>query len=245
MKYPLFFFTLILLFLFFIPKNKNNSSPKLSGKPISSDSLSLINAFDGDLSTNFKSDKPSNGWIGLQLDSQYKITKIGIAFPKESKKEDYLLGILEGSNDPTFIDAEPLYMITEEINNNKIKYIDIKSTQRYEYIRYIGPNNKYCIISELEIYGDGKIDTNLNSMIVSNEEDYYYQATNLPLVVIHTEDSVEPYDKENYITCSITIIKDNKKDTEDKGKIKLRGNMTLKLYKKPYRIKFDNKQSPL
>ena len=245
MKYPLFFFTLILLFLFFIPKNKNNSSPKLSGKPISSDSLSLINAFDGDLSTNFKSDKPSNGWIGLQLDSQYKITKIGIAFPKESKKEDYLLGILEGSNDPTFIDAEPLYMITEEINNNKIKYIDIKSTQRYEYIRYIGPNNKYCIISELEIYGDGKIDTNLNSMIVSNEEDYYYQATNLPLVVIHTEDSVEPYDKENYITCSITIIKDNKKDTEDKGKIRLRGNMTLKLNKKPYRIKFDNKQSPL
>ena len=136
-------------------------------------------------------------------------------------------------------------MITEEINNNKIKYIDIKSTQRYEYIRYIGPNNKYCIISELEIYGDGKIDTNLNSMIVSNEEAYYYQATNLPLVVIHTEDSVEPYDKENYITCSITIIKDNKKDTEDKGKIRLRGNMTLRLNKKPYRIKFDNKQRPL
>jgi len=34
-------------------------------------------------------------------------------------------------------------------------------------------------------------------MIVSNEEDYYYQGTNLPLVIIHTEESVEPYDKDN------------------------------------------------
>ena len=88
-------------------------------------------------------------------------------------------------------------MITEEIKNKKINYFEIKATKKYEYVRYIGPNNKYCIISELEIYGDGKVDTNLKSMIVSNEEDYYYQATNLPLVIIHTEESVEPYDKDN------------------------------------------------
>ena len=136
-------------------------------------------------------------------------------------------------------------MITEEIENNKINYFEIKSTKKYEYIRYIGPNNKNCIISELEIYGDSKINLNLKSMIVSNEEEYYYQATNLPLVIIHTEESVEPYDKENYITCSIIIIKDNKIDTKGKGQIRLRGNMTLRLKKKPYRIKFDDKQNPL
>ena len=122
-------------------------------------------------------------------------------------------------------------MITEEIENNKINYFEIKSTKKYEYIRYIGPNNKNCIISELEIYGDSKINLNLKSMIVSNEEEYYYQATNLPLVIIHTEESVEPYDKENYITCSIIIIKDNKIDTKGKGQIRLRGNMTLRLKK--------------
>ena len=136
-------------------------------------------------------------------------------------------------------------MITEEIKNNKINYFEIKSTKKYEYIRYIGPNNKNCIISELEIYGDSKISTNLKSMIVFNEKEYYYQATNLPLVVIHIEESAEPVDKENYLTCSITIIKDNKIDTEGKGKIRLRGNMTMRLKKKPYRIKFDDKQSPL
>jgi hypothetical protein len=82
-------------------------------------------------------------------------------------------------------------------------------------------------------------------MEASSEQEYYYQATNLPLIVIHTEESVEPYDKENYITCSIKIIKDNKVDTEGKAKIRLRGNMTFRLKKKPYRIKFDDKQSPL
>ena len=68
-------------------------------------------------------------------------------------------------------------------------------------------------------------------MIVSSEQEYYYQATNLPLMIIHTEEAVEPVDKENYITCSITIIKDNKVDTKGKGKIKLRGIKTLELKK--------------
>ena len=67
----------------------------------------------------------------------------------------------------------------------------------------------------------------------------------MPLVVIYIEESAEPVDKENYLTCSITIIKDNKIDTEGKGKIRLRGNMTMRLKKKPYRIKFDDKQNPL
>ena len=243
MKSLLFVLLIALFFIPFIPKL--NSPAKLSGKPISSDSGSLTTAFDGDLSTDFKSEKPSNGWIGLQLDSQYKIKKIGVAFPKDSKKEDYLLGIIEGSNDPTFLEADPLYMITEEIKNNEINYFEIKSTKKYEYIRYLGPNDKNCIISELEVYEDSKINTNLKSMIVSSEQEYYYQATNLPLIVIHTEEAVEPVDKENYITCSITIIKDNKVDTKGKGKIKLRGNKTLQLKKKPYKIKFDDKQSPL
>jgi hypothetical protein len=239
---------LVLFILFFIPKLNKDATPKLSGKPISSDSSSssLINAFDGNIQTIFKSEKPSNGWIGLQLDGQYKITKIGVAFPEGSKEEEYLLGILEGSNDPTFIDADPIYMIIDKLNENSVNYFEIKTTKKYEYIRYIGPNNKNCIIADLEIYGEGKIDTKLNSIMVNEEDNnYYYQASNLPLVVIHTKDAEEPYDKEHYIDATVTIIKDNKKDTEATAKIRLRGNSTSNLDKKPYRIKFNEKQSPL
>ena len=80
-----------------------------------------------------------------------------------------------------------------------------------------------------------------------NEEDnnYYYQASNLPLVVIHTKDAEEPYDKEHYIDATVTIIKDNKKDTKATAKIRLRGNSASNLDKKTYRLKFNEKQSPL
>ena len=76
-----------------------------------------------------------------------------------------------------------------------------------------------------------------------NEEDnnYYYQASNLSLVVIHTKDAEEPYDKEHYIDATVTIIKDNKRDTEATATIRLRGNSTSNLDKKPYRIKFNEK----
>ena len=48
-------------------------SELIKGTPISSDSSSksLSNAFDGDISTEFKSSKESNGWIGLELDNTY------------------------------------------------------------------------------------------------------------------------------------------------------------------------------
>ena len=248
MKFSSKFF--IAIFLSFLILSSENIYVKLNGKKISSEPLtsqSISNAFDGDLSTSFASKEASKGWIGLKLDSKYLITKIGLAFPINSKKEDYLLSILEGSNDPTFTDSTILYMITEELKLGEMNYISIKTSSRYKYIRYIGPNGKYCVISELEIYGDDELGTNikLNSLSSKNDEDYYYQATNLPLVIINTEDSIEPFDKETYITCTVTIIKDNKIVTKEKAKIKLRGNSTSRLDKKSYRLKFDSKQKIL
>ena len=248
MKFSSKFF--IVIFLSFLILSSENVYVKLNGKKISSEPLtsqSISNAFDGDLSTSFISKEASKGWIGLKLDSKYLITKIGLAFPINSKKEDYLLSILEGSNDPTFTDSTILYMITEELKLGEMNYISIKTSSRYKYIRYIGPNGKYCVISELEIYGDDELGTNtkLNSLSSKNDEDYYYQATNLPLVIINTEDSIEPFDKETYITCTVTIIKDNKIVTKEKAKIKLRGNSTSRLDKKSYRLKFDSKQKIL
>ena len=247
MKKLLNYFSIILLSLFIF--SHQNSCLKLSGKPISSDSITsspVNNAFDGDISTIFKSNNPSKGWIGLKLDSKYKIVQIGLGFPDNTEKENYLLAIIEGSNQPSFEDSVPIYMLTEELKAGQMNYITIKSNQRYKYIRYISPNNKYCIISELEIYGDDELDSNIIQNIgSSDEEDYYYQPTNLPLVIIQTEESFEPTDKENYVSCTVSIVQDNKKNTKEKGKIKLRGNATLRLEKKSFRIKFDSKQKPL
>ena len=240
MKNLLNYFFILFLSLFIL--SYQDTHVKLSGKIISSDPLTssfISNAFDGDISTYFKSSQESNGWIGLKLDSKYIITQIGFAFPKDSDQKDYLLGIIEAANEPTFVESIPLYMITAEMKLGEMNYISIKSSERYKYIRYIGPNKKYSIISELEIYGDDEL--GVNEKARNDDEEYYYQATNIPLVILQTEDSVEPFDKETYIGCKVTIIKDNKKENEEKGRVKLRGNATFRLEKRSYRLKFDSK----
>lgn len=78
---------------------------------------------------------------------------------------------------------------------------------------------------------------------------------NMPIVEINTQNKVLPYNKEDYINCSFKIsncdndeynfeveMKD-KYGEEDSVGIRLRGNSTRNMPKKPYRIKFDNKKS--
>jgi len=78
---------------------------------------------------------------------------------------------------------------------------------------------------------------------------------NMPIIEISTEDEVLPYNKEDYVNCSFKIsncldeshnFEVNMKDEygdEDSVGIRLRGNSTQGMPKKPYRIKFDKKKS--
>ena len=169
---------------------KNELSLLLKGTPISDSSSELVlNAFDGDITTEFKSSNSKYSWIGLELDSSYIITKIGWG-QKESIKSNYLLGVFEGSNDPTFFDALPLSMIIEEGKEGEINYINIDSSKSFIYVRYIGPNGKNSTISVLEFYGYKSDDINKE-----NIEEKIYQPTGIPLIVINTENSVEPQEK--------------------------------------------------
>lgn len=122
------------------------SSDLLKGTQISSDSSSKLisNAFDEDFTTEFKSSQQSNGWVGLEFENSYRITKICWA-QKENDKENYLLGIFEGGNDPSFFDAIPLTMIVEEGKVGEINYINIDVTRSFKYVRYVGPNGKNAL----------------------------------------------------------------------------------------------------
>lgn len=70
----------------------------------------------------------------------------------------------------------------------------------------------------------------------------------LPIFDIHTVDNVFPEDKENYITGDISVIDYNNEEysidiVNATMGIRLRGNSTMPANKKPFRIKFDKKQS--
>ena len=154
---------------------------KLEGKPFASDkelSKTLENAFDGDISTKFTSSL-KDGWVGLELSSPAKITKIGFAHSSTEPK-DYLLGVFQGANDKTFFDAFPLYMITEELEPEELNLFPISCSQTFKYVRYVGPEGKNSTVSEFEVYG-------LESSEEEDKKEKFYQPTHLPLLIINSE----------------------------------------------------------
>ena len=176
----------------------------------------------------------------IELDSDFFVTQISW-----TKTEDYelnfLLGVFEGSNEPSFIDGIPIAIIKKQGEFNEINYIDINSPISFKYIRYVSPNKNNTDISPIKIYGY----QNSTNKSISQEditEKKYFQVTNLPLISIHTENSTEP-GREGDINCRITIVNEGKIELSENAQIKTRGRTTgLIPPKKPYRIKFSNKQ---
>lgn len=194
-------------------------------------------AFDGDFNTAFASYDRSYTWCGLDLGEPHVITRVGWAARNDNLGPNrMILGLFEGANLPDFSDAIPLYIITEAGEIGNMRYADIDVSKGIRYVRYVGPNDARCNVAELEFYGEKGIGDN----------SHFYQLTNLPTVSIKTQDAIEPYDKENQILSTITIISDNgTKILQDKGTTRLRGNASMDFPKKPYRIKFDHKQQVL
>ena len=190
-------------------------------------------AFDGNIKTQFMT-KNKNGWVGLKFTDTYIITKIEWA-QNEEDHSNYLLGIFEASNTKTFEDAIPLYMIKTNGKIGEINSININFNKRFQYVRYVGPEGKYCKISVLKIYGYHD----------SESDSKYYQPTNLPLFVIHSITGLEPEDKNDVVNCYFYIINDNKIDVNNDGTLKLKGIESLKYDKKPYNIIFEKEQQPL
>ena len=202
---------LFLLLSFTIYSFNCQSTAKLTGTPIS-----------------------SNSWVGLEFSTPVKISQIG--WSQSGQSQDNMLGIFEGSNDKAFYDSTPLYMITGKEKD----LIEVACTQSFKYIRYVGPNGKKSAVSQIEVYGEESKDD-------STEVENIYQPTNLPLIVINTENGQMPpeKDKDTQVKSNIVIIKDGKVNTKGSGTIKYRGNSTLDPAKKSFRIKFDTKTTVL
>lgn len=195
------------------------------------------NAFDGDLNTFYASWERSYTWAGLDLGMAHVITKVGWSPRNDGQGEKRVqLGLFEGANRPDFMDALPLYLITEKGKIGQMSYADVTCSKGFRYVRYVGPADARCNIAELEFYGHQG----------AGDDSHLYQVTNLPTVSIHTKDGAIPTDKEHQIVSQLTIISDNgTKLLSEPGTIRERGNASRDFPKKPYRIKFDKKQHVL
>lgn len=192
-------------------------------------------AFDGRLDTFFASWERSYTWAGLDLGQPHVITRVGWSPRNDGLGEQrMLLGVFEGANSPDFMDALPLYIITEKGTIGTISHADVNCSKGFRYVRYIGPADARCNVAELEFYGHpGEGDLSRP-----------YHVTNLPTVSIHTQDGVIPYDKEHQIVSQLTIVSDQGL-LQEMGTTRERGNASRGFPKKPYRIKFDQKQRVL
>jgi len=238
-------FAFLLLFLFFFNSlNCKQIDTKLEGKPFYELSQPSINLFDSVTSSKFILSSKDR-WVGLELSSPAKITKIGFSH-LSSVPKDYLLGVFQGSNDKTFSDAFPLYMIKEEIEPNKINFFEISCSKTFKYLRYVGPKNKDASSSFFEIYGTYESNEKLLRGLKELNEDMF-QPTNLPLMVINSENGEMPQgrDKQTKVNANILIINEGKVHIKKTGIIKLRGNSSLNSEKKPYLINFDEKTEVL
>lgn len=191
-------------------------------------------AFDGSLDTYFASYERSYTWVGLDLGTPHVITRVGWSPRNDGLGPGRMvLGVFEGANQPDFMDALPLYMITQAGTIGVMDYAEVHVSLGFRYVRYIGPSDSRCNIAELAFYGHEGMGDLMQ----------LYQLTNLPTISIHTRNNAIPQDKETDIESVITIITQDGQEVWSAGaNIHLRGNASMEFPKKPYLIQFNKKQ---
>ena len=194
------------------------------------------NVFDGNFDTYFASYDRSRTWVGLDLGEKHVITKVGYS-PRKTQGGRVELAVIEGANEPDFSDALPIYMIKSAASEGVMHYGQVDCSRGFRYVRYVSPYDVRCNLAELEFHGYPS----------EGDDSKLYQLTNLPTVVVNIANGEEVIEKEKNLISNVYIISEKGTDllatsgTEIRG----RGNASWNFEKKPYRLKFDEKQSPL
>jgi hypothetical protein len=179
----------------------------------------------------------SRSWVGLDLGSPHVITHVGWHLKSYSSGNgSVVLGLFEGSNREDFMDAIPLYMITEEGVADQFTYADVHVSRGFRYVRWCAPADSKADIADIEFYGDPG----------EGDDSRFYQLTNLPTLSYHTYSGIDPYDKVHELESEMCIIYDGGTRLQEYPILaRERGNGSrYELFKKrPYRIKFNDGKS--
>lgn len=225
-------------------KPDKDSDQPLSGTPIGATSVDYntgqpsttsntpTEAFDGNYATTYASYERSTGWVGLDLGAPHIIERVAYA-PRANWNKRMVLGIFEGANKPDFSDAIPIHMIHTAPNYEEMTTEDVNCSKGFRYVRYIGPDDARCNVSELRFYGHPG----------EGDDSQHLQLTNLPTVVIRTLANVSDVSSKTiWLPGNAYIISDNGTAIKsDSMNVRGRGNGSWTFPKKPYKIKFANK----
>lgn len=170
-------------------------------------------------------------WKGLDLGEPHVITRIDY-----SRQGCAKLGLFEGANNKDFSDALPLGII-KTIGSESTLTLEVNCSKGFRYVRYIAPGGSSCSLASLELYGEKG----------QGDNTHLCQLTNLPTVVINTQNAKEIKSKTEYVKSNLYIISNDGTrilETTETG-VRGRGNASWDFPKKPYRIKFAEKHKVL
>ncbi|MBO7069239.1 MAG: CotH kinase family protein [Bacteroidaceae bacterium] len=208
----------------------------LEGTLIYSDSSSKAAlAFDGDASTYYSTSGSEMQWVGLDLGEPYVITRVGYTpAPGGQGADRAQLSLFEGANSPDFMDAMPLYFISEKPTNGTATTADVNVSRGFRYVRYVGGAGSYCNIAELQFYGHAG----------EGDDSQFYQITNLPTLSIHVQNNIKPTNRgEDFESQSVLIYDGGTMVQEYPILFRVRGNFSAAPENKAYRVKFNDGKS--
>ena len=145
-----------------------------------------------------------------------------------------LLSIFEGANSPDFMDAVPLYLISETPANGTYTTADVNVSRGFRYVRYVGATGSYCQVAELKFFGH----------VGEGDDTQFYQITNLPTLSIHVQDNILPIVKgEDFESQSLLIYENGTMIQDYPILFRVRGNYSSTHENKAFRMKYNDGKS--
>jgi len=126
---------------------------------IGNDGNTIANAFDGCLRSyaNYVDGPDASGdWLGLDFGSGYSYVVNQVKYcPRSGWASRMIGGVIQGSNTADFSSGvTTLYTINSApADNGTFTTATFSNTTPFRYVRYVGPNNGYCNITEIQFYG--------------------------------------------------------------------------------------------
>ncbi len=192
-------------------------------------------AFDGNPSTYYSTNLDKLQWVGLDLGEPHVITRVSFTpAPGSMGPDRMLLSLFEGANSPDFMDALPLYLISEKPAKDAEARIDINVSRGFRYVRYVGSAGSFCNIAELKFYGHAG----------EGDDSQFYQVTNLPTLSVHVQDNIMPVNRgEDFESQSVLIYDGGTRIQEYPILFRVRGNYSATHENKAFRMKYNDGKS--
>ena len=109
--------------------------------------------FDGNISTFFDAPDVTGDWAGLDLGVTKAVTAINYV-PRGGYEGRMVGGVFQGSNTPDFSSGVvTLYTVTSTPASGAYTLAAVSNYTGFRYLRYLGPTNGSCNVSEVVFYG--------------------------------------------------------------------------------------------